>query len=104
MAWFFIPLIFAGAVALFTLTVISLKVLIKHIKKKKTGVKNEKVEFIRQKINDGDYNTVKCNLYTGGFIFKDYSSKAKFEGKKIDNDLKRLMGNKKKIVMKVRDL
>jgi len=103
MAWFFIPLIFAGAVALITLAVITLKKLIEWIKKIRTGARKEKAEIITQKLADGDYNVV-VGVFTRPFIFKKYSGKANFKGKKVDNDLKKITGNKKKAVIYVRDL
>ena len=100
MPWFIIPAIIVGTIALITLTVITIKKIRKWINENKTGIGKEKVEVIKQKMADGDYNVV-VGVYKRPFIFKKFSGRANFEGKRIDDDLEWRMGKKKKIVMDV---
>ena len=93
--WFIIPLV----VAVITLAVISLKKIREWINKNKTGIGNEKVELIKERLKNGD-----CKVVVGVFkqkIYKKYSGKTIFEGKKIDDDLESRFGKKKKIVKNV---
>jgi hypothetical protein len=101
MFWF-IPLI-AGAIAIIAIAVISIKAIREWINRTKKGFNKEKIEVeIRDRLGKGDYKKVYIGIYKPKFIFwKEYSGKTVFEGKKIDDELRRRMGNKKKIIMDV---
>jgi hypothetical protein len=103
MFWFLPILIGIGVAAIVGLAIITIKAIRKWITEHRRHIDGEKVELIKQKLKNGEYKVVTGVYKRKALIFKDYSGKTFFEGKKLDSDLEDEFGNKKRIVMDVED-